>query len=248
LDTYDVSLSLKWPPGWFGQPVVNDTSVFNRFVVGTPIKAGVAGIGGSREPKNNDDSSNQFPRNCVGVYGEAPFQLLRGAGDRPPTQDFLGLAGLFYGPTVLDGPTFVFGDFFVVGANNVKGAVVPHPDGSHRALYCMESPESWFEDFGEAALVKGKARVQLDADFAHLVDIRQYHVFLTPYGDSEGLFVAKRNKTGFEVREQRDGTSNITFSYRIVAKRKDVKAERLTVINLPAKGRLSVPAKRRASK
>ena len=44
------------------------------------------------------------------------------------------------------------GDLAVTG---VKGAVVPHEDGSHRLLCAIESPESWFEDFGEAALKDG---------------------------------------------------------------------------------------------
>jgi hypothetical protein len=39
------------------------------------------------------------------------------------------------------------GDLQVTGT---KAAVVPFPDGTHRALYCMESPELWFEDFGTA--------------------------------------------------------------------------------------------------
>lgn len=46
-----------------------------------------------------------------------------------------------------------------------KNAVVPFPDGSHRLLRCMESPEHWFEDFGAAKLVRGRAVVKLDADF-----------------------------------------------------------------------------------
>jgi hypothetical protein len=63
-----------------------------------------------------------------------------------------GLAGRF------QGNVDVHGDFNVI-APGVKSTVVPHPDGSHRRLYCMESPESWFEDFGEGKLIKGKARV-----------------------------------------------------------------------------------------
>ena len=45
-----------------------------------------------------------------------------------------------------DGPVLVNGHFTVIGGP--KSAAVPHPDGSHRRLYCVESPESWFEDFG----------------------------------------------------------------------------------------------------
>ena len=58
-------------------------------------------------------------------------------------------AGAFYGPVI------VGGNFTVVGG--AKSAAVPHPDGSHRRLYCVESPESWFEDFGEAELICGEA-------------------------------------------------------------------------------------------
>ena len=82
-------------------------------------------------------------------------------------------AAAFYGPVI------VGGDFTVVGG--AKSAAVPHPDGSHRRLYCMESPESWFEDFGEAALVCGEASIALDPDFAAVVDASEYHVFLTGY-------------------------------------------------------------------
>src|SRR5215207_3856366 len=66
-------------------------------------------------------------------------------------------AGAFYGPLV------VSGNFTVVGG--AKSAAVPHPDGSHRRLYCVESPESWFEDFGSAKLICGEAVVALDRDF-----------------------------------------------------------------------------------
>src|SRR5262249_37783980 len=105
--------------------------------------------------------------------------------------------------------------------------------GFHRLLYCMESPECWYEDFGEAKLSKGKAKVMLAADFASAVDTNQYHVFLTAYGDSNGLFVSKRTAKGFEVREQNGGSSTIRFSYRIVSHRKDVTAKRMAKVKLP---------------
>jgi hypothetical protein len=44
-------------------------------------------------------------------------------------------------------------------------------------------------------------------------------VFLTPNGDCKGLYVASKTAGGFEVRELGGGTSNISFDYRIVAKR-----------------------------
>ena len=129
-----------------------------------------------------------------------------------------GFAGFFVGGLLVHGGLFVRG---------VKSAAVPHPDGSHRLLYCMESPESWFEDFGEERLVEGKVDVPLDPDFAALVQVDIYHVFVTPYGESKGLFVAERYATGFRVCEQQQGTSNVSFAYRVIAKRKDIVANRL---------------------
>lgn len=132
---------------------------------------------------------------------------------------------------IFEGKLFVIGGPFVVfGA---KSAAVPHPDGSHRLLYSVESPESWFEDFGEAALINGTCTVKLDADFMSVVKNDHYHVFISAYGDTSGLFVSKRSKLEFEVQEHGNGKSHVRFSYRIVAKRKDVEGNRLAKVDLP---------------
>jgi hypothetical protein len=135
-----------------------------------------------------------------------------------PASGFFSAAGYFIGQVV------VVGDQIVSGA---KSAAVPHADGSHRLLYALESSESWFEDFGEGSLVEGKAEITLDPEFAALVKSKKYHVFLTPCGDSHGLYVKRKTDKLFEVREQQGGKKNLKFSYRIVAKRKDIKGERL---------------------
>jgi hypothetical protein len=138
----------------------------------------------------------------------------------------LEFAGFFFGSVM------VFrGDFTVIGG--AKSAAVPHPDGYHRRLYSVESPESWFEDFGEGKLVKGRAKIKLDPDFASIVRTKTYHVFLTAYGDTNGLYVTKRTAKAFEVREHQRGKSSAPFSYRIVAKRKDIEGERLAKVSLP---------------
>lgn len=141
-----------------------------------------------------------------------------------PASGFFSAAGYFIGQVV------VVGDQIVSGA---KSAAVPHADGFHRLLYAVESPESWFEDFGEGSLVDGAAEITLDPEFAALIKSRNYHVFLTPNGDSRGLYVKRKTDKLFEVREQQGGKSKLKFSYRIVAKRKDIKGERLKKIRLP---------------
>jgi len=173
---------------------------------------GVSGVVGLEEwAKNKPETIDDF---ATGVFGQAGIVFDR---EQRPTSK--GFAGIFLGPVVTWGP--------FVNIGGPKSAAVPHPDGSHRLLYCVESPESWFEDFGEAKLVKGKATVKIEKDFAAVVNGTGYHVFLSAYGDSNGLYVSRRNRNGFEVREQKGGRSNLAFSYRIVARRKDAPAQRL---------------------
>jgi hypothetical protein len=166
----------------------------------------------------------------VGVWGQGDRGVLGSVNSDSPGS----FAGHFVGPVIIQG------DLAVTGVN---GAVVPHADGSHRLLCAIESPESWFEDFGEAALNNGMASVSLDADFAALVAVADhaYQVFLTPYGETKGLYVAERTAEGFQVREQQGGTSNVGFGYRIAAKRKDVVNERLANVTMPPPLVVSAP-------
>ncbi len=104
-------------------------------------------------------------------------------------------------------------------ASGTKSAVV-QVEGQSRALYAMESPDVWFEDFGSGQLTNGQGFVEIDPLFAKSVNLNvEYHVFLTPLGDCHGLYIANKTATGFEVRELDGGTANVAFDYRIVAKR-----------------------------
>ncbi len=121
---------------------------------------------------------------------------------------------------------YAFGNF---GATGTKSSVVPVDNGTRQvALYAVESPEVWFEDYGSAKLVSGVAKVNIDPAYAQTVNTGvQYHVFLTPDGDCEGLYVTARTATGFEVRELHQGKSNVTFDYRIIARRRGYETKRL---------------------
>jgi hypothetical protein len=204
--------------GLFGHSLF-DIGVNGQSSLGT----GVRGIGGG----GTDEEGVPFP-NCVGVYGEAPFGIgIYGVTSDGPNG---GVAGKF------DGPVIVNGALTVLGA---KSAAVRHPDGSHRRLYSVESPESWFEDFGTAKLKRGIAEVKLRPDFAKLVRRDDYHIFLTPLGDSQGLYVSRKSSAGFQIREQQGGTSSLAFSYRIVARRKDIDGRRLEKVNIPRARRVT---------
>jgi hypothetical protein len=71
---------------------------------------------------------------------------------------------------------------------------------------------------GEGRLVNGAARVQLDPAFAGAIAQQpNYLVFITPEGDTRGLYVTGKSLTGFEVRESQGGRATVDFSYRAVA-------------------------------
>jgi hypothetical protein len=118
------------------------------------------------------------------------------------------------------------GELFCSGS---KSAVVPVDGGSRKvALYAVEAPENWFEDAGSGQLSNGSVFMTLEPTFAQTVNVDvEYHVFLTPKGDCEGLYVTNETAAGFEVHELRGGHSNIAFDYRIMARRKGYETIRL---------------------
>lgn len=134
------------------------------------------------------------------------------------------------GDQTVHGNLTATGNLVIFGS---KSAAVPYPDGSHRLMFALEAPDNWFEDFGKAQLVNGHATVPIPADFVATVRTDDYYVFLTPYGDSSGLYVSNQTPSSFEVREQRGGTDSLPFSYRIVAKRRDVSPQRLPAVSPP---------------
>ena len=178
-----------------------------------------------------------------GVYGlSAKGHGLVGATAAPGGAAVVGAsngvvgayAAAFYGSVI------VSGDLTVVGG--AKSAAVPHPDGTHRRLYCVESPESWFEDFGRGELACGRAEVTIDTDFAAVADTENYHVFVTAYDHDHQLHVTNRTPKGFTVQAdtamaalkgKTDGELTGAFGWRIVAKRKDIVGERLAEVTVP---------------
>lgn len=103
-------------------------------------------------------------------------------------------------------------------------------DGSKKFLYATQSPEMWVEDFGTATLSNGRAAISIARDFAEAVSTDTgYHIFLTPLGPSEALYVAAKSLDSFEVRSM-NGLSTVSFDYRIVARRAGFEEIRMTEV------------------
>jgi hypothetical protein len=208
-------------------------SAASRSGVGGFSSHGFGVRGGSGAAANEDGA---------GVLGEANAQVgVKGtsiSGTGVLGSSTSGLAGQFTGAVSITGNLTVNGSFTATG---IKSAAVPGPSGSLVRLYCMESPESFFEDFGSGSLSGGHATVTMRPDFAALVTASKAVIFLSEYGDLGGLFVAGHDGTTFAVSSH-NGSANGEFQYRIVAPRADVQAARLDNVTLPA-GLNSAPPK-----
>jgi hypothetical protein len=155
----------------------------------------------------------------IGVIGDSP------AGAGVVGRSAQGVAGYFLGSVVVQGSLSVTG---------AKSAVVKHKDGSHRALFCLEAPESMLQDFGEAMINADAVTVKLPSDFAPLIRRNSYQVFLTCYGP-ECAYVRKRTSQGFEIVRIRGDKSkgSLRVGYCIVGPRADVPQKRLPKVQMP---------------
>lgn len=113
-------------------------------------------------------------------------------------------------------------------AKGTKAALVQTDSAGQRQLYAVESTGVWFEDFGTATLVDGQIVVKIDDVFLQTISPEAgYHVFLTPLGDCNGLYVAAKDAGSFTVRELAGGKSNVSFDWRLSGKRRGYETSRL---------------------
>jgi hypothetical protein len=96
------------------------------------------------------------------------------------------------------------------------GSVVHTAGAGDVVMYSPVQAVATVEDVGEARLTHGQTYVRLDPRFGATMNrAHPYLVFLTPQGDTSGLYVTQKTSTGFAVREHA-GQSDIAFDYRIV--------------------------------
>jgi hypothetical protein len=185
--------------GFWGVTTTSGQGLANAAVVGTNQGGGTALVGFTDGPgsiglagaSNTGTGAYGSSQSYIGLFGytETGYAVVAVANSKG------GLAGEFVGPVLITGSLTVYG---------AKSAAVKTKSGLKR-LYCMESPESWFEDFGSGQLNQGKTTVSLEPGFAEIVRTDSYHVFLTPHDESEGLYVTQRNSSGFTVQEHTAG-------------------------------------------
>jgi hypothetical protein len=151
----------------------------------------------------------------------------------------------------------ITGEFFVDGSGDGSFSGSVTADGGYKTVIISRggeklgasvamTAEASMEDTGTSRLVDGEAAVRFDSAFASTIDAnRGYQVFLTPDGDTRGLYVAQKYVGGFVVREVERGRSSVSFDYRIVAHPHRMSDARLPQIDLkmPSLSHLKRPAR-----
>ncbi len=153
-----------------------------------------------------------------GVYGDGTIGI-KGQGDEYGVYGQLNPLGSGYGVYFEDG----------LAGSGTKSVIVKTDNGP-TTLYCQESPENWFEDFGDAAIKNGIANVSVAKDFLQTVTINKKYplkVFITP-NDNIGTWWVKKEGTAF-ILYAPDAKDGATFDYRVVAKRKGYEELRLEI-------------------
>jgi hypothetical protein len=234
--------------GWFeidnpaneNSALVGKTNGGGNAVIGQNVGFGNAGL---FEIVNSVNPTTALRASTNGIGAAiAGYSINRGVVGVSTANQGVGVLGESQG--VIDDSNYGVFSNGKMGATGAKLAVVPIgvPDPKNRkqamnapewrGLYCVESTELWFEDFGYGTLAGGSVTIQLDDIFTQTVNTKlPYHIFITPYGESKPLYVTNKTANSFTVVESGSGNSSIEFSYRIVAKRLGYEGTRLEKIN-----------------
>ena len=205
-----------------GQGVFGTSSSSNG-VEGHSSGAGASGVAGIQLGTSSGSGN--------GVYAESAdttnfFEAIEAKADKSNTYIFEGFNVTTNGLCTID---------YNAALACTGGAVVKNVRTRHRnaggqqvLAYAAESASATIDNVGTAHLIGGVAHVAIDAAFASTIDLNAtYYVFLTPLGDTRGLYVDAKTASGFEVREAQHGRSTLSFDYRIVARPLDAKNDRL---------------------
>jgi len=174
-----------------------------------------------------------------GVVGVAPSSCVCSAGVTAGVygQGYVGVVGqsIISSNYPFDAVNDVGADvFFIDNAGNyhAHGSLIAFAktrSGNVAQAYGATTTARTVEDTGNGTILNGAGAVRLDPAFADMMDGAGYEVFITPEGDSRGLYVTSKTATSFVVRESQGGRSSIAFSYRVVAKLYGHSSERASV-------------------
>jgi hypothetical protein len=183
---------------------------------------GVVGVGNNTLlPVPPANTGNAFAGTSYGLFAAQTGNLTTGCaaiyGRDDNTGDFAELNA------------WNAGTHYKVFSNIAGGAVTCAAfdlTGQKVLLHCPETPEFYYEDYGEGQLLDGKAHIDLDPVLAKNVAISEKHplrvfIQLEDNETCKGVVVKNKTGSGFDVVELGGGTSNTPFEWHVVCNVKD---------------------------
>ena len=112
----------------------------------------------------------------------------------------------------------------ITGTNSVS-EIVPTENHGRITLTCPESPEYWYQDYGDVQLVNGRATIQLDEILADVIVVDEQNpirVICTPVGMPyfNGVTIMKQTSNSVEILELNGGRHSGKLQYQLVVKPK----------------------------
>jgi hypothetical protein len=235
--------------GYYTSSVGNLTTCFTSFKSIGMLGLGTKGVYGQTSAVGGvgvfGANTDLTSASNVGVYGlvgdgtsqSIDFKAILGVSNN--TNDLYGCGGYFSGeyygvyainPTASSGYAIYYSGN--LAGTGTKSCVMKTSQGP-KALYCVESPENYLEDYGTAQMVNGTARIDIDPVFLETITIdgeNPYKVFIQMIDEISNNIHIKKYDTYFEVIENNGGTSNATFDWRFIAKRKGFEKLRLAEV------------------
>lgn len=117
----------------------------------------------------------------------------------------------------------LFTPYKIIG-NGTVSTIVEGAKGDKVTMFAPEAPEVLFQDHGVGQLINGKAHIFLDPHLVKNIEVSKDHplkVYVQLEGDCNGVYVTNKSAQGFDVVELAGGSSNVSFSWMIVATRKN---------------------------
>ena len=220
---------------------------YNHGVLGTSVKGdGVHGQG-AIGVTGDGQSLGSVPGIGVSGTGEigalfggystvlSLYEIYDSLNDHNPPGNLMEAYGVFTaGDEENVAPVFLldnYGNEKLNGTLTTNASItdVTKTTGRDVVSYAARTASPTLEDFGKSNLRNGAATVTLDPTFASAIDTGSFEVFITPHGNSNGLY-ATNTRNGFAVHENNGGHASLAFDYRIVA----VPLDERTARHLPA--------------
>jgi hypothetical protein len=199
---YGEARSLNAPGVWGFSNIAGSTAAGGTGVLGSTnalvSNVLVAGSGGA------------FTGNTTGIYA-----LANAAG-------FVSTQAIYtnnFGNIVRVGYYNGGGTFYKINGAGSVATVVKDVNNNNVNLHAPETPEYYFEDYGEGKLLNGRVHITLDPTLIKNVTINEKHplrVFIQLEGDCNGVYITNKTSSGFDVVELKGGTSATSFQWNIV--------------------------------